>query len=175
VDRGGEVLAPGTPSDPIQFIDVRDLAEWLALLVENNTTGVFNACGPDRKLGMGELLAACRDAGSATDVRFTWVDHEFLEQQAASGDAELPIWVAPVGDNKGFHTWSFARAAKAGLKFRPVSATVKDTLAWFKSQPAERQAKLKAGPSAAREAEILAAWHKRAGAASRDKQAAGGG
>jgi 2'-hydroxyisoflavone reductase len=159
VARGGEVLAPGAPTDPIQVIDVRDLAEWMLHLAETGTTGSFNACGPERRLTMSEVLEACKTA-SGSDAKFTWVNADFLLKQGEDGDGSLPIW-APYQDKyKGIHTWSNARAIKAGLKFRPIATTAKDTLIWFRTLPKERQDKLKAGPSAEREVAMLTAWHQ---------------
>ncbi|MCC6407678.1 MAG: epimerase [Planctomycetes bacterium] len=154
VDKGGEMLAPGTPNDPIQIIDVRDLAEWLVLLAEKRTFGTFNACGPEKKLSMGEVLDACK-ANSQNDVRFTWVDTEFLMKNGAG----LPIWAPPTGETAGFHTWSNARAVKAGLKFRPVGTIAKDALEWFKKEPEASQQKLWAQMPPENEAKLLEAWH----------------
>jgi 2'-hydroxyisoflavone reductase len=157
VARGGEVLAPGTPSDPIQIIDVRDLAEWMLTLVEAGTTGTFNAVGPDRPLTFGEVLETCKKV-TGSDARFTWVTPEFVEKVPT--ELNLPIWAPHEGELKGFHTFSNARALKTGLKFRAVDVTIRDTLAWFRSLPAERQEKMRAGTPPDKEAEALAAWHR---------------
>lgn len=154
VDRGGEILAPGEPSDPVQFIDVRDLGEWLVRVVENGTVGVFNATGPEKLLGIGALLEACRRATAAKGA-LTWVSAEFLEKQKM----DLPIWAPYRGQTKGFHTRNISRALKAGLRFRPHEATVKDTLAWYKTQGPGGRVKL-AGPSPEQEAAVLAAWRQ---------------
>jgi 2'-hydroxyisoflavone reductase len=69
---------------------------------------------------------------------------------------DFPLWVPYADGSRGFHTWSNARAIAAGLAFRPLDATVADTLAWWRSLPAERVAKLRAGLSAEQEAEVLA-------------------
>jgi 2'-hydroxyisoflavone reductase len=160
-ERGGEMLVPGAASDPIQVIDVRDLAEWMVHVAETRTFGVFNAVGPNARLSMGEVMNACKSA-SKNDAKFIWVDAEFLSKQEG---VELPIWAAYAGETKGFHTVSHAAALKAGLKSRPIDVTTKDTLAWFKTLPAERQAKLKAGLSPESESKLLAAWsaHKAKG------------
>jgi len=156
--RGGEMLAPGEAADPIQIIDVRDLGEWLVRLVEDNTTGVFNALGPEHKMTMGEVLGACKTAAK-NDVKYSWVPNDFLKDNGLS-EGELPIWIAPTGENAGFHTRSCARAVKAGLTFRPVKTTVEETLTWFRTLPKDRQEKMRAGIPKEREAELLAAWHK---------------
>lgn len=153
-----EMLAPGTPEDPIQIIDARDLGEWLVLLAENGTAGVFNACGPEKPLTMGQVIDVCKAATDAKP-RPTWVSAEFLEKHLTAEEG-LPIWVPPSGDTAGFHTWKNDRATRAGLKFRPVERTVKDLLEWFKSQPPQRQAALQAGLKPEREAAVLAEWHK---------------
>ncbi len=159
IDRGGEVLVPGNPNDPIQIIDVRDLAAWIIHLAENRTAGIFNAAGPEKKLSWGEMLDACVAAAAANKATLTWVPADFLNEHRQPGD-NLPIWIPPVGPYAGFHCWSNDRAVKAGLKFRPIKQTVQDTLSWFKTLPEARQASLRAGLSSKREAELLAAWHE---------------
>jgi 2'-hydroxyisoflavone reductase len=160
VARGGEVLAPGTGEDPVQFIDVRDLAAFLVGLVENRDVGVFNATGPLEMLSMRGLLEACRQAHGGT-ATFTWADTAFLEAQKVRPWSDLPVWVPQATELGGISRVSHARARARGLGFRPLEQTVRDTLAWFHTLPPERQAKLRAGLSAEREREVLAAWHQR--------------
>jgi len=153
--KGGEMLAPGAPSDPIQVIDARDLGAFMVTLVEKGIAGVFNAVGPDRKLSMGEVLDSCKRA-ARSGVRFTWVPADFLKKEGESGEGTIPIWAPPEGETAGVHSCGNARAVKAGLRFRPIDDTVRDTLAWFETLPPERRANLKAGLSLEREKEILA-------------------
>lgn len=153
IDRGGDALIPGSKDDPIQVIDVRDLAEWMVHLAEKRTLGVFNACGPAEKLAWGTVIDACVKA-SAKPAKVHWVSNEELSGENAP---PLPIWAPPQGDSAGVHTVSNARARAAGLGFRPIALTVSDTLGWFSSLPAERQAALKAGMSPADESRILKA------------------
>jgi 2'-hydroxyisoflavone reductase len=162
VARGGEVLAPGSPDDPIQLIDVRDLGEFLVRLIEDRTTGVFNALGPDRALTMGRTLEVCKQA-ARSDATFTWIDAEFLEKQSVQPWSDMPAWVPSGGETAGFAKVSNARAIKAGLSFRPIADTALATLEWFRKQPEDRRSKLRAGLSAEREAKVLAAWKARAG------------
>ncbi len=159
IDRGGEVLAPGDPSDPVQFIDGRDLAEWVIRMVEQRETGIYNATGPEKALGVGAMLEGIKTANKSK-ANFTWVNADFLEAQKVAPWSDMPVWVPPRGEEAGMGRISIQRALAKGLTFRPLAETARDTLAWFKSQPAERQVKLKAGLSPEREAEVLAAWHK---------------
>ena len=153
ISRGGHALVPGTPDDPIQVIDVRDLAEWMVHLVEARTAGLFNACGPAEKLAWGTVIEACRKAcDKPAEVHWTTV-----EELQGENVPPLPIWAPPQGEERGVHTVSNARAIKAGLAFRPIQTTVKDTLAWFKQLPEERQKTLKAGLPEAEEQRILKA------------------
>jgi len=158
LDRGGEVLAPGTPTDPVQFIDARDLAEWTIRMVEQGTTGIFNATGPRSKLTMGGMLDGIKKA-TTSESRFTWVDADFLAAQKVRPWSDMPVWVPPRGDEAGFSEISISRALAKGLTFRPIPDTAKATLEWFRKQTKERQAKLKSGLTPEREAEVLAAWH----------------
>lgn len=165
VDRGGEVLAPGRPSDPIQVIDVRDLAEWTLRLIESDvTSGTFNAVSPPGQLTMGGLLDECLHA---TDQRatLTWVDAAFLESQQVSPWSDMPVWIPPQGEDGAASLTPVRRAIAAGLTFRALSGTIHDTLAWHRTRPEERRTKLRAGIDAAREQAVLAAWHGRQGSA----------
>jgi 2'-hydroxyisoflavone reductase len=153
MDRGGEAMAPGAPTDPVQFIDVRDLGEWLVTLAERGTTGVFNATGPKSRLRWGDVLKACQRASGGRST-LTWVPGEWV---AKLGEDAFPIWAPYLGDTRGFHTWRIDRALQAGLTFRPYAKTVADTLAWYKTQGEGGRTKL-AGPTAAKEAEWLAQW-----------------
>jgi 2'-hydroxyisoflavone reductase len=156
LDRGGEVLAPGAPTDPVQFIDAQDLAEWTIRMAENRDTGIYNATGPAKPLGIGEMLDQIKGA-LKSDAKFTWVPAEFLGQQKVEAWSDMPVWA---GDESGLARTNINRALGKGLTFRPLTETARDTLAWFKSQPQDRQSKMKAGITPEREAEVLAAWHK---------------
>jgi 2'-hydroxyisoflavone reductase len=158
LDRGGEVMAPGASSDPVQFIDARDLAEWTIRMVEQGATGTFNATGPKSKLTMSEMLEGIKKTTTSASS-FTWVDADFLASQKVSPWSDMPVWVPPRGDSAGFAVISIKRALDKGLTFRTVPDTARATLDWFKKQTPERQAKLRAGITAERETEVLAAWH----------------
>lgn len=157
VARGGEVLAPPA-ADPVQVIDARDLAEWTIRLVEQRALGAFNAVGPGHELGVDAMLHGIR-AAVGGDARFTFAPADFLAAQGVRAWADLPAWVPGTGETAGFSRVSNARAVAAGLTFRPFATTAADTLAWWRSLPAERQAKPRAGLSPEREAAALKAWH----------------
>lgn len=157
--RGGEVLAPGDGKDPVQFVDARDLAEWTVRMAEQGRTGVFNALGPARTLSVAEMLAGVAQ-GVHASPKLTWVPAPWLEAHQVNAWTDLPVWVPGQGETAGFSRRSNRRAVAAGLTFRPLPQTAADTLAWFRTQPAERQAKLKAGLTPEREAALLAAWKK---------------
>src|SRR5450432_1420998 len=157
IDRGGEVLAPGDPSDPVQFIDARDLAEWTIRMAEQGATGVYNATGPATPLTIGGMLDGIKTA-LGSKATFAWVPAKFFEAQKVSPWSDMPVWVPPAGEDGGLGAVSIKRALDKGLTFRQLAETARDTLAWFKAQPKERQEKLKAGLTPEREAEVLKAW-----------------
>jgi 2'-hydroxyisoflavone reductase len=160
--RGGEVLAPGDGSDPVQFIDARDLAEWTIRMAERHTVGTFNATGPEHPLQMRQMLSGIGSAIHA-DFRPIWVVSDFLEAEKVEAWSDMPVWVPGQGNTAGFARRSIRKALTAGLTFRPLATTASDTLTWFKQQPAERQAKLKAGLTPAREEEVLSKWKAKVG------------
>lgn len=157
-ERGGTMLVPGAATDPLQIIDVRDLGEWMIRLAENKTLGRFNACGPEKRLPWGEVIDTCVKVGGAKDTKVRWMSLDELEkhkEEAAFKAAQFSIWAPYVGESKGFHTWKNERGMKAGLTFRPLETTVRDTLAWWKDLPKDSRGKRLAGPTAEQEAEML--------------------
>lgn len=180
ISRGGEVLAPGAPDDPLQWIDVRDLADWLVTLAEHGTAGAFNAIGPPSPGRWGDVLQACVGA-AASDAKLVWAPVTWLEQNEMAGEDSFPIWVPPTGKLAGFHRWNNDRAEAAGLKFQSIDDTVKAILAWYPGELDRRvrvtrelaeaaKAKglpppaggdpsaLRAGPSREQEQALLAKW-----------------
>ena len=135
---GGTMAVPGSPADPIQLIDVRDVADWAIHCIENRIVGIYNVTGPARELSMRGMVEGVRD-GVGSPVSFVWVDNGFIEAHSVS-PGQFPLYVPPVGESAGFHRRSIARALARGLKFRPLPATAKATLDWYQSLPANIQA-----------------------------------
>jgi 2'-hydroxyisoflavone reductase len=153
IAQGGDVLCP-PDDDPLMFIDVRDLAEWTIRIAEARTFGIFNAVGPHDVLTVGELMNAIA-AVTKNPVRFVHATREFLAEQEVSHWSDLPVWIDGRGDTRGFHYRSNARAIAAGLTFRPLTQTVQDTLAWWRTQPSARTTQMLAGLKPEREAQLL--------------------
>ena len=157
--RGGEMLAPGTARDPIQIIDVRDLAAWMMKLVESRTNGYFNAVSAPGAFTMGDLVSASVQASPQAATKVTWVPEDFLAAHWKTEELDLPPWAPSKGEYASASRTATDAARKTGLRVRPLAQTVDDTLAWFKTLPAERQAKLRAGLDPQKEAETLRLWH----------------
>jgi len=158
---GGEVLAPGDGSTPVQYIDGRDLGAWIIRVVEDRTVGTMNALGPEHRVTMKSVLDECNRALGGK-AQLTWVDAAFLEQQGVEGWRDMPMWLDNKGDFTGFGTLQNARAVKAGLTFRPIGDTARDTLAWLDTLPEDERAKARStGIKPDKEAQVLAAWKAR--------------
>jgi 2'-hydroxyisoflavone reductase len=153
--RGGEILAPGDGSDPVQLIDVRDLAEWTVRMAEQRTTGVFNASGPARPITMRQMLAEIA-RGVQVDPTLVCAPAPFLKANQVSAWRDMPVWIPGQGETFGFHRRDIHRAIDVGLTYRPLPLTAADTLVWFRTLPSERQAKLRAGLDPDRETDLLA-------------------
>lgn len=158
INQGGEVLAPGDGSDPVQIIDVRDLTEWMVRLVENGTSGVFNGVGIGSPLSMAEMLHGIR-AVTSSQVNLTWVPIDFLRANNIQSYTDMPIWIP--GDP--LSSVDNSLAMESGLSFRPLAVTAADTLRWHQGRPAEQQAQLRIGVKPDRERTVLAAWKKSKG------------
>lgn len=154
VGRGGRVLVPPL-MDALQFIDVRDVAEWSVRLAEAQTTGIFNAKGPDYPLTVGVLLEAIRDV-TGSDAEFCPATRTFLDKNGVRPWFDLPVWIPDEGDAAGAHRRSVARAIAAGLTYRPLKLTIAETLAWWRQLPIARQITLKMGLTAEHESGLLA-------------------
>ena len=164
IDQGGEVLAPDEPDNPCQFIDSRDLAEWMVRMAEARVLGLYNAIGPEHPMTFAEMLYGVR-AVTTAGARFTWVPWAFLQEQGVRPWRDITVWQPPYGRTAGFQRRSAVKAIAHGLTFRPLAVTAKDTLDWHKTRPQEQQiATLNGeinGIGTKREAEVLAAWHAR--------------
>jgi 2'-hydroxyisoflavone reductase len=159
VARGGETIAPGDGGDHVQLLDVRDLVEFNIKLVEDRRFGVFNAVGPQMGQPFRELLERVQ-RGVNVSAKFVWVDAAFLGASGV-GLPGLSIFQVMQGRTAGYSRFDVAPELKAGLTFRPTEVTAKDTLDWFRTLPADRQANILRAFE--REAKLLAEWKSRAG------------
>jgi 2'-hydroxyisoflavone reductase len=163
---GGAMIVPGKPADPIQLIDVRDVADWIVHCIEQRVFGVYNVTGPTKELSMkGMVEGVCKGVGSTPSL--TWVENDFLTSKGVK-DGQFPLYVPPTGDTAGFHRCSISRALSKDLKFRPLAETAKATLDWYRSLPAELQPKIAPQFAASpgeeawldTEKHVLEAWQK---------------
>jgi 2'-hydroxyisoflavone reductase len=156
IAQGGDILVPGRPETRTQIVDVRDLAEWIVLMVEHHASGTYNASGPLGGISMGELVEKGRQA-LGSDASFVWIDEKWLLEQGVGPWMELPLWL-PEGD-AALMKMDVSKAVNAGLTFRPIETIMRDTLAWDQSrqQPIERRA----GMKPEREQELLQLWKER--------------
>lgn len=157
--RGGEMLWPGNPSDRIQIIDVRDLANFTVDCVEQRIAGIYNTVTPAGEFSIGDLMEDSL-AVTAADMTPVWVSHEFIDEHEVGADGALPIWSPPTGEYAGVAFVDGGRAAAKGLRNRPTRETARDTIAWWRTLPAERTENLRAGLKPEREAELLELWKK---------------
>jgi 2'-hydroxyisoflavone reductase len=155
IDQGGEMVCPGDPMNPVQYIDVRDLSEFCLHLVEQDIPGVYNGAGPSySELSMQEFIYAVRGVTSS-DVHFNWINEDFLAEHGV----ELfgyPLWISIHSDYRGLARVSNERSVAQGLKLRPIAVTAADTLEWFNSQDQARREKLNLHLE--RDAAIIKAW-----------------
>ncbi len=161
VAQGGNVLAPDGPGHPARFIDARDLAAWtvrmieieIEIEIESGAAGIYNARGPNETLTFGELLDTCKTI-TGSDARFVWADERFLLDAGVKPYTELPLWIPNLPERAGFYSINSGKAIAAGLTFRPVAETIRDTLAWDATQPPD--APRPCGLRPERERELLA-------------------
>jgi len=164
--RGGEVLAPGEPDRPVQFIHGRDLADWTIKMIENKGVGTYNVTGPEGSLTMGQFLEICRHV-TGSNARFTWVAESFLLEHEVIAFSELPLWLRKVSE--GMLAVSIQKALASGLILRSLESIIEETIAWDRSRLQEDDeysrrlydVEHKAGMAPEREKKLLAEWHAR--------------
>ncbi|WP_103562181.1 NAD-dependent epimerase/dehydratase family protein [Actinomadura rubteroloni] len=137
IQRGGAVVAPGEPGQHVQYIDVRDLAEWMLAAAERRVGGTFNVAGPADRTTMDEILRTAIDV-TGSNARLVWAAADVIEQAGLSPWIELPLWLPPDPEYDGMRTVDSSAASRAGLTCRPVSETVRDTWNWLVNEGGPR-------------------------------------
>lgn len=166
IDKGGDILAPGDGTDPVQVVDTRDLAEWTIRMAENGTFGTFNATGPRATMTMAEQLHGIRAAlNGDKQLRFVWVPSDFLAEQKVTPWGEMPTWLPASDPEHVISLTNCERAIAAGLSFRPLAVSAVDSLAWFQGLPEATRAQVvkNAGLAPDKETAVLEAWKAKSG------------
>jgi 2'-hydroxyisoflavone reductase len=156
MSRGGQVLAPGPSTMALQYVDARDLAEWMVSCAQQGIGGAFNAVSPVGHTTMGELLRAAYETTGST-AELVWFTPEEVDEAGIAPWTELPIWVPPTGPLAGLHDCDVTAAVHAGLRCRPVGETVSDTWVWLQTEglPPQRDDRPTHGLDPQRERELI--------------------
>ena len=155
INQGGNVLAPGPKEKNVQFIDVKDLADFTLKMTENNVSGTYNATGPAEKLSFEKLLEECKNV-SGSSAEIVWADQKFLLDENIAPYTELPLWLPDEMD--GGNNCNINKALGKGLKIRPLEETIKDTLKFISSK---KDYTLKSGLKSEKEAELIIKWQQK--------------
>ena len=159
LSRGGEVLVPGRSADPVQYVDVRDVAGWMIRLIEDRVVGTFNVVGPSSATGMHAFVHGAHAAFSSPASFVMIPDYDFLTQHRVG--FAIP-WIMPIGNNAGSALASTRLAVQNGLTFTPLAESVRDIHEWWHSAAVaeDRRVNMVSGQRSlmAREAAIIAAW-----------------
>lgn len=153
--KGGSMLWPGSPDQPLQIIDVRDLANFVVDCLEHRTTGIYNTVTPAGSYTFGRFLEDSNAVNNG-DASPVWVSDQFIADNNAGG--LLPIYHPLSGDSARVSSVSGERARAVGLRNRPVRETIRDLMSWWKTLSAERVENARFGMTAEREAELIALW-----------------
>lgn len=156
VARGGDLVAPDSPDYQVQFIDVRDIADFTLSMAEKRKSGAYNVTGPAAPLTISEVISTSAEVAGST-VNPIWMDEAFLLENEVQPWMELALWV-PESDAtmNGINRVSCAKAIADGLTFRSLTDTVRDLLSWANTRPADYQ--MRAGLPPEKEAAVLEKW-----------------
>ena len=162
LEKGGEVLVPGKEDDAVQYVDVRDVAEWMIRLLEEKKIGTYNAVGPKTAQNIKEFII---EAQKTFPVDATYVhidDYNFLQKHDIY---YIVPWIVPSGNNAGTAKINNTKAMKNGLTLRPVQTSLKDILNWWKSDAVsqKRRDDFETNPNSLlqREKAIIEEWKNR--------------
>jgi len=153
IHKGGEVLCPGDHDGHVQFVDVRDLADWMLLCAEKRVAGIHNVTGFHGRVDMRDVMSACK-AATSSPVTLTFVSEEFLKDNKVGAYMQMPLWIP----REGRSVVANQKGIAAGMKYRPIADTVRDTLQWALTERGDKPF-ARTGISAERERELLAKWH----------------
>jgi 2'-hydroxyisoflavone reductase len=153
VKRGGDMITPDKPQTPVQIVDVRDLSQFIVKLIEEDASGIYNATGPDYELMLGEFLDACKRVSNSS-ATFHWASAEFLKEHSVEPWSDMPVWIPDTEEDAGFSRVDVSKAIHAGLKFRAVEDTIRDTIEWARTRPEDHE--WRAGLAPAKEQSLLA-------------------
>ncbi|MBK9330982.1 MAG: NAD-dependent epimerase/dehydratase family protein [Ignavibacteria bacterium] len=155
IANGGKVIIPVSKVNNVQFIDVKDLAEWTLKMAEEKTSGVYNSTGPLEPLSLNDFAAKCKDF-SGSDAEFIYMDEKFLLDENVVPFRDLTLWLPE--EDAGVNNINISKAKHAGLSIRPLEDTLKDTIEYDLSRGPDF--KLRTGLSEEREKELLEKWEK---------------
>lgn len=155
VRRGGDVLVPSDGSSSSQFIDARDLAQFTLTVIENRTLGTFHVTSPQEPYTLQQILGTAKDI-TASDANFVHVDADWLVENEVAPWMELPLWI-PSDEGQAMMNVDIQRALDAGLTFRPLEDTIRDTLAWYDEIKGDEK-EFPAGMKPEKESELLQKW-----------------
>jgi 2'-hydroxyisoflavone reductase len=153
---GEPLLVPNGGRDPVQFVDARDLAAFVLRAIERGERGPFNVVSPAGQWRLADVIDASAQAAGTSPPRVA-IGHDELVAAGVAPWNDVPLWFPPAGEQAAVTLTDTTAAQAAGLTIRPLSATVQDTLAWWRSLPADQQAFTKAGLSRDRERSLLKA------------------
>ncbi|MCB9109772.1 MAG: SDR family oxidoreductase [Anaerolineales bacterium] len=150
IAQGGTVLAPDRPDAMTQFIDARDLADFVIKIADHEVSGVFNAVG--NPVTLNTVFETCKRV-SKSNAHFKWASVDFLEKNNVAPWSDMPAWIPETGDDFGVSHVDISKAVHAGLTFTPLAQTIKDIYDWEFERPHDHE--LKAGLKPEREKELL--------------------
>jgi 2'-hydroxyisoflavone reductase len=155
--KGGEVLIPGKSDDPVQYADVRDVAEFMIRLAEQKASGTYNAVGPSNAVTISDFAAKALNAFDVDSNPVMVDDYEFLFE---NGIYYLVPWIPVEGNNWASARVSNEKAIQAGLVFRDLKTSIRDTYEWWQTLPKETREAYESDENILlnREEEVLAKW-----------------
>jgi 2'-hydroxyisoflavone reductase len=159
VAQGGDMIVPDKPDYAMQIIDVRDIAEWCIHTMETGQMGTYNVTGPDYPLTLEKIIETSKEI-SGCDTNIHWIDEQFLLENGIQPWGDFPLWIPSSSPEMlGIHHVNTGKARAAGLKFRALETTTRDTLDWDATHPDDYT--FRAGIRPERQAELLKAWREK--------------
>jgi 2'-hydroxyisoflavone reductase len=164
LQRDHLIVAPGDGTEPVELVDVRDVANWVVANVEAHRAGPYDTCA--QPVSFATFLAECKKA-TGGKAQVVWVDRTFLEKQGVGAiHGNMPFWNP---DNPEFEQVSSAKARRSGWATRSLAVTARDAWRSYADRVSpllpypQHQWTYDWGISEEHEAQILTAWNKERG------------
>jgi 2'-hydroxyisoflavone reductase len=124
--RGGEIAVPGPEGSVVQYVDARDLANFVVRVAENGLPGPYHVAGPTPPDTFVDLVDAIARHVAPEDTFITIVRPDDVSADGLA--SKFPLWSPDIENVSALDS---SLALSQGLQLRPLEDSVDDVVEWW--------------------------------------------